>query len=41
MTNITGGNICSLACIIGAIAVMYSGNDGWGWLLFIAVLFSA
>lgn len=27
-------------CIAGAIAVAASGNDGWGWLLFVAVLFS-
>jgi len=27
-------------CIIGAIIVAASGNDGWGWLLFVAVLLS-
>lgn len=28
----------STLCIIGAIIVAASGNDGWGWLLLIAVL---
>lgn len=27
-------------CIIGAIVVAATGNDGWGWLLFVAVLLS-
>jgi hypothetical protein len=25
-------------CVIGAAAVASSGNDGWGWLIFLAVL---
>lgn len=28
----------SLACIIGAAVVASTGNDGWGWLIFAAVL---
>lgn len=27
-------------CVVGAIIVAATGNDGWGWLLFVAVLFS-
>lgn len=27
-------------CVIGAIIVAATGNDGWGWLLFVAVLLS-
>jgi hypothetical protein len=27
-----------LACIGGAIYLMANGKDGWGWLLFVAVL---
>ncbi len=30
----------SAICVIGAIIVAASGHDGWGWLLFIAVLLS-
>lgn len=26
------------SCIIGAAAVAYSGHDGWGWLIFLAVV---
>jgi hypothetical protein len=29
------------ACIAGASAVMYSGHDGWGWLILIAILVMA
>lgn len=29
--------IVQLACIVGAIKLMLSGADGWGWLLFIAI----
>lgn len=25
-------------CAIGAAAVAYSGNDGWGWLILLATL---
>jgi len=25
-------------CVVGAIVVMISGHDGWGWLLFIAFI---
>lgn len=28
----------STICVIGAIIVAASGHDGWGWLLFVAVL---
>lgn len=27
-----------LACVIGATIVAASGNDGWGWLIFVAIL---
>jgi hypothetical protein len=30
----------SFLCVLGAIVVAATGNDGWGWLLFVAVLFS-
>lgn len=30
----------SLVCIIGAVFVAQSGHDGWGWLIFAAVLLS-
>ncbi len=32
-------NIVSLVCIVAAIALMWKGVSGWGWLLFVAVLF--
>lgn len=32
-------NIVSLVCIIAAISLMWKGVNGWGWLLFIAVIF--
>lgn len=35
------GNVISLFCVFGAVLVMTSGNDGWGWLLFVAVLFGS
>lgn len=25
-------------CIVGAVIVAASGNDGWGWLLFLAFI---
>ncbi|CAM2766687.1 MULTISPECIES: hypothetical protein [Actinobacillus] len=28
--------IVQLACIIGAVKLMLSGQDGWGWLLLVA-----
>lgn len=28
----------SLLCILGAILVAATGNEGWGWLLVVAVL---
>lgn len=31
-------NLVALACVIGAACVASSGHDGWGWLLFIAVV---
>ncbi len=31
-------NVVILACIIGATAVACTGNDGWGWLMFLAFL---
>lgn len=30
----------SALCVIGAIIVAATGNDGWGWLLVVAVLVS-
>lgn len=32
-------NIVSLVCIIAAITLMWKGVNGWGWLLFVAVIF--
>ncbi|WP_165773113.1 hypothetical protein [Conservatibacter flavescens] len=29
--------VVQLACIVGAVKLMLSGQDGWGWLLFVAV----
>jgi hypothetical protein len=31
-------NDIAFVCVVGAIAVALSGNDGWGWLLFIGFL---
>lgn len=28
----------SMACIIAAVVVAATGNDGWGWFLFVALL---
>lgn len=36
----TSVNLLAVLCVVGAIIVAASGNDGWGWLLFAAVLFS-
>jgi len=38
MTKMTGQTIIICACIVGAAAVAYSGNDGWGWIVAIAIL---
>jgi len=32
--------ILPLACIVGATITAVSGQDGWGWMLFVAVLLS-
>lgn len=31
-------NGVSALCVVGAAFVAVSGHDGWGWLLFVAVL---
>jgi hypothetical protein len=36
--KITNNHLVGLS-LIGAIVVAASGHDGWGWLLFIAVIF--
>lgn len=33
--------VIPLVCVIGAIYLIIQGKDGWGWLLFVAVLFGA
>lgn len=33
-------NILPIACIIGATVVAASGHEGWGWLIFAAILLS-
>lgn len=35
----TSKNLAAI-CFIGAIIVAASGNDGWGWLLFVGALLS-
>lgn len=30
----------AVACVVGAALVAMTGNDGWGWLLFVAFLLS-
>ncbi len=37
MMTITKEHIAAL-CIVGAIVVASTGNDGWGWLIFLAAL---
>lgn len=32
------GKELSFACIIAAAVVAATGNDGWGWFLFVALL---
>lgn len=27
-----------IACVVGAAYIMSTGRDGWGWLLFLAIL---
>jgi hypothetical protein len=36
--KLSGRQIVSIVVFLGAIAVMISGKDGWGWLLFLAFL---
>lgn len=31
--------VIPLVCVIGVIYLIIQGKDGWGWLLFVAVLF--
>lgn len=31
----------SAICVFGAVLVILTGHDGWGWLLFIALLLSS
>lgn len=30
--------VVRLACVVGAIFLMYHGKDGWGWLIFLAIM---
>lgn len=32
-------NAFSLICVVLSSIVMFTGNDGWGWLLFVAWVF--
>ena len=32
------GKDLSMACVIAAAIVAATGNDGWGWFLFVALL---
>lgn len=32
------GNLASIACVIGATVAICMGKDGWGWLLFMALM---
>lgn len=40
MTEVRIKHLLPALCVIGAIVVMLSGHDGWGWLLFVAVMFA-
>jgi len=33
-------NLLPMVCVILASVLMFSGKDGWGWLVFIAILTS-
>lgn len=34
----TGRWICVGMCLLGAVYIAGTGRDGWGWMLFVAVL---
>lgn len=36
--NYKGEHVLAAMCLLGAIVIAVSGHDGWGWLLFVAVL---
>lgn len=38
MWNVIFSNIAAAVAIGGAAFLAYSGTDGWGWFLFVAVL---
>lgn len=38
MEKMQANHVLAALCIIGAIVVAATGNEGWGWLLFVAVL---
>lgn len=38
MAAIIGKSIATLAAIAGAVYLANAGNDGWGWLIFLAVV---
>lgn len=38
MAAIIGKSIAALAAISGAVYLANTGKDGWGWLIFLAVL---
>ena len=31
-------NMLAAVCVVGAVIVASSGNQGWGWLIFLALL---
>jgi hypothetical protein len=36
--KVSGQVIALVACVAGATIIAASGHDGWGWLVFIAIL---
>lgn len=31
-------NVVALVCAVGAIIIASTGHDGWGWLVFVAIV---
>lgn len=40
MEKIKSNHALAALCLVGAIVVAGTGHDGWGWLLFVALLFA-
>ena len=38
MKKLSFKEMAVMLCIVGAIILMALGKDGWGWLLFVAIL---